>query len=383
MAFVLRLQRAKLILIPAFIFIIALFYFVFQNHYQIKNAFSSATRPIWDQAEGPKTIVTHYYSEGLDVNASVCRLHGWEARRGNVNLKILDAILMSTELDLLEIRMNELDPVVDRFFIIESNATFTGLPKETSFAANRQRFKKFEKKVSYRFIPGYPLQSGQSAFDVERDTRAQMTKLLHAHMTEFIPDTQSLVIMADIDEIPSAHTIELLRTCDFGLSIHLQLRNYLYSFEWYVGLTSWRASVHHWNEDSYYRHSQSGDTILADAGWHCSYCFRFISEYITKMRGFSHADRIGGRLDLLDPKRIQDTVCRGKDIFGMLPEAYSYVDLFSQLSLEPLTSAVGLPLFLIENASRFKFLLPGGCQREAPRPPTENPTTPIIGDIGR
>jgi beta-1,4-mannosyl-glycoprotein beta-1,4-N-acetylglucosaminyltransferase len=57
---------------------------------------------------------------------------------------------MSTELDLLEIRMNELDAVVDRFFIIESNATFTGLPKETFFALNRQRFAKFEKKISYR-----------------------------------------------------------------------------------------------------------------------------------------------------------------------------------------------------------------------------------------
>ena len=41
------------------------------------------------------------------------------------------------------------------------------------------------------------------------------------------------------------------------------------------------------------------------------------------MRGFSHADRIGGRIDLLDPKRIQNTICKGKDIFGMLPEAYS------------------------------------------------------------
>jgi len=41
------------------------------------------------------------------------------------------------------------------------------------------------------------------------------------------------------------------------------------------------------------------------------------------MKGFSHADRIGGRIDLLDPKRIQATICKGKDIFGMLPEAYS------------------------------------------------------------
>ena len=72
------------------------------------------------------------------------------------------------------------------------------------------------------------------------------------------------------------------------------------------------------------------------------------------MQGFSHADRIAGRVNLLDPKRIQDTICKGKDIFGMLPEAYSvclqisstiqklwlnlfsqYVDLLSQMNLQP------------------------------------------------
>lgn len=87
---------------------------------------------------------------------------------------------------------------------------------------------------------------------------------------------------------------------------------------------------------SYYRHSKSTETILADSGWHCSYCFRTIPEYVIKMKGFSHADRIGGRIDLLDPKRIQETICRGKDIFGMLPEAYSVRDfllaLFAQIT---------------------------------------------------
>ncbi|KAJ7643943.1 glycosyltransferase family 17 protein [Roridomyces roridus] len=348
----------------ALLFTFVLVYLVSQNHYQIKNALSSATRPIWDKAEGPKNLVKHYYSEGLDINDQVCQLHGWRERKSG-KVKVLDAILFSTELDLLEIRLNELNPVVDRFYIIESNATFTGLPKETSFALHRERFAKFDKKISYRLVPGYPLEAGHGPFEQEAGMRDQMTTLLRSHMTEFHPETESVVIMSDVDEIPAAHTIELLRTCDFGQSIHLQLRNYLYSFEWLVGLTSWRASAHVWGPDSFYRHAQSSETVLSDAGWHCSYCFRTLPEYITKMQGFSHADRIAGRIDLLEPKRIQDTICKGKDIFGMLPEAYNYLDLFSQMSLEPLTTAVGLPLFLIENAERFKFLLPGGCQRES------------------
>lgn len=55
------------------------------------------------------------------------------------------------------------------------------------------------------------------------------------------------------------------------------------------------------------------------------------------MKGFSHSDRIGGRINLLDPKRIQETICTGKDIFGMLPEAYSVRFLILLGGIHPLT----------------------------------------------
>jgi len=273
-------------------------------------------------------------------------------------------VLMSSELDLLEIRLNELDAVVDRFFIVESNATFTGLPKETYFAANRARFSKFEHKIVYQFLPGHALRPDEDAWDVERNTRNAMTGLLRSHIAQY-PTRQVLVHMADVDEIPASHTLALLKACDFGPAIHLQLRDYIYSFEWYTGPRSWRSSVQLWSAAAFYRHSKYTENVLADAGWHCSYCFRTIPEYVVKMRGFSHAERIGGNERLLDPGRIQQTICKGRDIFGMLPEAYKWVDLFNQMSLEPLVSAVGLPRYMIDNASRFKFLLPGGCMRSS------------------
>ena len=41
-----------------------------------------------------------------------------------------------------------------------------------------------------------------------------------------------------------------------------------------------------------------------------------------------------------------------------------YVDLLSQLHLEPQTTAVHLPRFVLEEADKYRFLLPGGCMRE-------------------
>ncbi|KAJ8508885.1 hypothetical protein ONZ45_g8891 [Pleurotus djamor] len=357
-------KRYRIVIIPAFVMTIVLLYLVGQFHYQIRNLLSYATRPLWDAADGPKEVIPHYYTEGMEMNEAACKLHGWGLRKKpSSQVKILDAVLMSSELDLLEIRMHELDSMVDHFLIVESNATFTGLPKTTYFSENRDRFAKFEHKIVYDFLPGHPLQPGESAWDVEARTRGTMSNLIRSQITKFPQDTETLVIMSDVDEIPSRHTVSLLKTCDFGRNIHLQLRNYLYSFEWYIGPSSWRASMHHWLPNTYYRHSQSTDVILADAGWHCSYCFRTIQEYVVKMTGFSHSDRVGGNMKLLEPSRIQDTICTGKDIFGMLPEAYSYADLLSQMSLTPYASAVGLPLYLIENAAKFKFLLPGGCKR--------------------
>ncbi|KAF8907981.1 glycosyltransferase family 17 protein [Mucidula mucida] len=363
MSNVLRRQRFKTLLIPALVVAGTLVYVLSHYHYQIRNVISYGTRPLWDTADGPSHVIPHYYAEGMLLDEHTCSLHGWKPRVNLQDYKLLDAILMSSELDLLEIRLNELSPTVDRFFIIESNATFTGLPKETYFANNRKRFAQFEKKISYRFVPGYPLKEGQTAWQAEAETRGAMTSLLRSHMIEFHPNTKSLVIMSDIDEIPSLSTLKLLKYCDFGMSLHLQLRNYLYSFEWFIGFNSWRASIQLWTSNGFYSHRKTSDYMLADAGWHCSYCFKTIPEYITKMTGFSHSDRIGGQVELLDPNRIQETICTGKDIFGMLPEAYSYRDLINQMHLEPLKSAVGLPRYLIDHAEDLKFLLPGGCRR--------------------
>lgn len=145
-----RRPRTIVFFLPVFLIVVAALHFVVQFHYQIRNTISYATRPLWDSDAAPKDVIPHYYAEGISMDEHTCKLHGWSQRSDASSTKVLDAVLMSSELDLLEIRMNELDPVVDHFFIVESNATFTGLPKPTFFADNRARFSKFEHKIVYK-----------------------------------------------------------------------------------------------------------------------------------------------------------------------------------------------------------------------------------------
>ena len=74
---------------------------------------------------------------------------------------------------------------------------------------------------------------------------------------------------------------------------------------------------------------QSG--FFSDSGWHCSFCFRRIQDFRFKMMSYSHSDRLYGNRrwkNLLDPRRIQEKICNGEDLFDMLPEAYTWSDLF-------------------------------------------------------
>ncbi|KZV93685.1 glycosyltransferase family 17 protein [Exidia glandulosa HHB12029] len=334
----------------------------FSYSYQLKNLISYASRPLWDKPDGPTTILAHYHADGVLPDANLCALHGWEARTAEP--EVWDAVLFTTELDLLEIRWNELDAVVDKFFILENNVTFTGRAKPEDFALHRTRFAKFEHKIVYKSLAG-SIPPDSEPFVVEGKHRGAMTGLLREHLSSTKNGRNPLVIFSDTDEIPAAHTIRLLKKCAFATPLHLRMRTFLYSFEWPYGDTSWRAQVHDWSVTlTNYGHSMQSDVALADAGWHCSFCFRYIDEFVTKMQGYSHADRIGGVKEILRPSHIQEVICKGKDIFNMLPEAYTYKDLISLMNLEPSRSMVGLPRFLVQNAQRFRFLLPGGCKRE-------------------
>lgn len=62
---------------------------------------------------------------------------------------MFDCVLLFNELDILEMRMNILDDVVERFVIVESTTTHSGIPKPLYFVENDQRFKKFWPKISH------------------------------------------------------------------------------------------------------------------------------------------------------------------------------------------------------------------------------------------
>lgn len=72
------------------------------------------------------------------------------------NIKIYDIFIFFNEIDLLEIRLNILDPYVDHFVIIEATKTFTGLPKKLFYEENKNLFKKWEHKIIHYVVNDIP-----------------------------------------------------------------------------------------------------------------------------------------------------------------------------------------------------------------------------------
>ncbi|XP_044501082.1 uncharacterized protein LOC123222401 isoform X2 [Mangifera indica] len=315
-------------------------------------------RPIWESPPKPFNVIPHYYN-GNVTQETLCKLHGWGIRESP--RRVFDAVLFSNEVDILTIRWKELYPYITQFVLLESNSTFTGLPKPLLFSSNRQNFKFVEPRLTYGMI-GRRFKKHENPFVEEAYQRVALDQLIRIAGIE----DDDLLIMSDVDEIPSAHTINLLRWCD-GIPpiLHLQLRNYLYSFEYYLDSKSWRASVHRYRlGKTRYAHFRQTDLLLSDSGWHCSFCFRQISDFVFKMKAYSHYDRVRFS-HYLDPKRIQDVICNGLDLFDMLPEEYTFQEIIGKMGPVPRSySAVNLPAYLLNNAEDYKFLLPGNCKRE-------------------
>ncbi|CAH1414925.1 unnamed protein product [Lactuca virosa] len=283
-------------------------------------------RPLWESPPKPFHEIPHYYHENVSME-NLCKLHGWGTRE--FPRRVFDAVLFSNEVDLLTIRWHELYPYVTEFVLLESNSTFTGIPKPLVFASQQDKFKFVAPRLTYGQIPGR-FQKGENPFVEEAYQRLALDFLLKKAGIQ----DDDLLIMSDVDEIPSRHTINLLRC--------------------------WRASVHRYQSGkTTYAHYRQSDIMLADAGWHCSFCFRHISEFIFKMKAYSHVDRVRFN-KFLNPTRVQKVICKGSDLFDMLPEEYTFKEIIGKMGPIPHSySAVHLPAHLIENADKYRFLLPG------------------------
>lgn len=263
--------------------------------------------------------------------------------------KIYDLFLIGTELDWLEIRLNELHRHVDYFVIVESSRTFTDHPKPLHFQDNFERFAKFAPQIIYRQIDFAGMEDN-STWEREHYQRNAMYDLVFPSLLgKQAPVLNDVLLVSDIDEIPRPSTLTLLRNCMFPERTTLRSRFFYYSFQWEHDGGDWNHPQATFYQGSFTIKPEdlrmgAGDWDISNSSWHCSSCFETVAQMDDKIGSFSHTEY--DRPEFRDPAEIVRRVRNGLDLFDRESEKYNKVD-----------ATVDLPEYLKANNKKFAFMI--------------------------
>ena len=118
---------------------------------------------------------------------------------------------------VLDVRLNELNPYIDKFIIIESNFTHSGEKKNFNF--DIEKFKKFENKIIYLKLDQKPKNLIEiSEHDNQDETKRKQIEnalILENFQRNYILkglenfNEDDFILISDIDEIPNLSLIDL------------------------------------------------------------------------------------------------------------------------------------------------------------------------------
>jgi len=211
-------------------------------------------------------------------------------------MKTYDCFMFFNELDLLEIRLQEMWDVTDTFVIAEANMGHSGKPKDYILLDNWERFKPYADKINRIQVDNFP-ETATTGMDRDRFQRGSLARGL----TEIQP--KDLIVISDLDEVPRAELIAMIKEDEeswdrYILSIPMfQYKlNYMKYFE--VGknpnimVVRGRAYENPQQEREYtFPWTPKPDNLVMvdHGGWHWSY-FGDDQHAITKIQNFAHTE---------------------------------------------------------------------------------------------
>ena len=213
-------------------------------------------------------------------------------------MKVFDCFRFFNELELLEIRLNVLNDVVDYFVLVESPYTISGLEKPLYYLENKNRFEKFNHKIIHEVTETIPndftnliekkqyhtaysdidMNCGLPYIDIpiryQRDMYARNCTaygLVKAGVSD-----DDIVITSDADEIINPLVLENLEWFDpnnnyvtFQKGFYFKL-NYLYMKNWMGSrICTWKY-LKEISVDKL-RGEHSNAYKIEDGGWHWSF----------------------------------------------------------------------------------------------------------------
>ena len=249
---------------------------------------------------------------------------------------VYDCFIFFNELDLLEIRLNELNQVVDKFVLVEADRTFQNTPKPFIFEENKERFSKFKDKIIHVKLTKYPvfipILNPFSAWKLEYFQRNAVVKgLKKCKPTD-------VIMISDVDEIPNTDVLKEYLKKGINQVYGLKMDMFMYFlnnklvFDGGSNMTKEESKNGIWHCTAllpYHllnkkpqrfrriimRTKRRGEVykIIENAGWHFTY-LGGVKKIIEKLEAFSHTEF--NLKQFKDETSILENIKLGNDLFG-------------------------------------------------------------------
>ena len=170
---------------------------------------------------------SHWRVEEQDISR-ICASYGERMRPAGQRLpKIFYSIMFGIEVDMLEVVLHEIFPVVDHIFITESTVTHSLRPKGLVFhkIAKTPRFAPFLSKISHDVFS--PTKRYSSGWDVEKRQRSFFLRRIAQYN---ISAGDIVVGNTDLDELFSRELLLRYKYCDVGEDLNFHVFHFRYNF---------------------------------------------------------------------------------------------------------------------------------------------------------
>lgn len=190
---------------------------------------------------------------------------------------IVDCFTFFNELDVLEIRLNELYPVVDKFVLVEAELTQSLLPKPYHFEANKDRYSKFLDKIIHVKMPASECPDNKkNIWEMENAQRNYISN----GIKECGANENDIILISDLDEIPNREVVRdtptiirnnNIKAFSFEMGFYAYFLNLKASERNWIGTVACEYSIFSKTTPQYLRSVKDSLSKVTNSGWHFSW----------------------------------------------------------------------------------------------------------------
>lgn len=213
--------------------------------------------------------------------------------------KVYDCFMYNGEEDILEIRLNILEPYVDYFVLCESTETFSGKDKPLYFKQNAEKFSKWKDKIMHLIV------TCKDQFENAFERAAWQKDSIREWLDDMKLNDEDIVYYGDVDEIWKPQEVgekvyKLRQKC---YSYYLNMRS---SEDWQGTNVCKYKNLYDLNELR-----ANHDVVLEDGGWHFTN-MGGVEQLTKKLESYDHQE-----YNTSDIKsRLAERIENGEDYVG-------------------------------------------------------------------